>query len=982
MLKYGYSNNYIETTNRGIQKMWIKIDGEDKVNDIADHYVDNETKLINIKFKNSYKYYTYPWKKVDIGPIKTISLKENEVLVHKNKYKKVRSYTMIGDAIILLKQDGKKIYYKTENLKKQIFKDRPLNDNEFVIIKYEIKDVYKIESIDGYYRITYIKNGATYMYNKTDVQIKKHDNVNYMNLLKYFKEIAMIKDLKTDKDIENYLEKQLEKMVIQEESALKSYFSRSNQVYDFNKQIIYPFGINLSQKKAIKNALSNKLSLIQGPPGTGKTQSILNILANIVVNEQTVGVVSSNNEAVKNVKEKMEKEGYGFLIAFLGKRENKANFFENQTDYPIYLENWKLSEADMIQLLKEIGEHERTLMLLLEQKNNLSELCSMLSEYEHEYNYFKDYLKNNDVDKLHRLSFFKLNNQQVLNLLVDLNYMEEDSFKLYKKIYYLFKYGIYNFSQFEKKNRIILDLQEQYYKSKIHELENSIEIIKNDLIDKNFENELKQLTLKSKRYFEGYLAKRYKGNRSIFHIKTYRDGQNFPSFQNEYPIILSTTHAMTNSINNCDMLDFLIVDEATQVELMPGILALSTAKRAVIVGDLKQLPHIPDEQIKQNQYESWHSVYSVPSEYSYKEQNLLSSFIAIYGNEIANVLLKEHYRCQSKIIGFCNKKYYNNELIYHSKVNSSKPLVLLKTASGNHMRYGKNAVNKITNLRELESIMDKEFLDKIALDFNDKKNIGFIAPFRGQVNESDKVLPSEFQKDTVHKFQGRECDLVIFSTVLDEKSVSKRRMTFVDEPHLVNVAISRAIEKFILVSDVDVFKDVKGEICDLIRYMEYYEEDSILHHSNVRSIFDLLYSDYKDILDSKRNKQGWKKSKFDSENLASEHIENILIEEDYNSYKYSSEVRLKELIRNYSLLTLKEKDYIDNNARIDFLIYNKFDNQPILAIEVDGFKFHENNPKQMLKDKLKDSILQKYEIPILRLKTNSSQEKEKIKSFL
>jgi len=48
------------------------------------------------------------------------------------------------------------------------------------------------------------------------------------------------------------------------------------------KAVIYPFGLNQSQKLAVERALSSKISIIQGPPGTGKTQTILNIIANVV----------------------------------------------------------------------------------------------------------------------------------------------------------------------------------------------------------------------------------------------------------------------------------------------------------------------------------------------------------------------------------------------------------------------------------------------------------------------------------------------------------------------------------------------------------------------------------------------------------------------------------------------------------------------------------------------------------------------------
>lgn len=70
--------------------------------------------------------------------------------------------------------------------------------------------------------------------------------------------------------------------------------------------LIYPFGCNASQKIAVSNAFENQISVIQGPPGTGKTQTILNIIANIVRQGKTVMVVSNNNSATANVLEKLE----------------------------------------------------------------------------------------------------------------------------------------------------------------------------------------------------------------------------------------------------------------------------------------------------------------------------------------------------------------------------------------------------------------------------------------------------------------------------------------------------------------------------------------------------------------------------------------------------------------------------------------------------------------------------------------------------
>ncbi len=71
--------------------------------------------------------------------------------------------------------------------------------------------------------------------------------------------------------------------------------------------------------------------MIDGPPGTGKTQTILNLVANIVtVPGQRVGIVSFNNAAVENVRDKLAEEGYGHMVADLGRKEKIAEFFARQ----------------------------------------------------------------------------------------------------------------------------------------------------------------------------------------------------------------------------------------------------------------------------------------------------------------------------------------------------------------------------------------------------------------------------------------------------------------------------------------------------------------------------------------------------------------------------------------------------------------------------------------------------------------------------
>lgn len=425
---------------------------------------------------------------------------------------------------------------------------------------------------------------------------------------------------------------------------------------------------------------------------------------------------------------------------------------------------------------------------------------------------------------------------------------------------------------------------------------------------------------------------------------------------------------MQKSIPAGFLFDYLIIDEASQLELMPGILALGCAKNVVIVGDRNQLPHIPDTSAELSQFE-------IESCFNYVKNSMLDSIIKVYKNRIPITLLKEHYRCEPMIIKFCNEQYYDGKLIPLTKQKSDNEpsIVLIKTVKGNHMRFqgGKH------NIRELDSL-DEDSIKNLV--FPESYETGFIAPYREQINHAEQRLPEEILKDTVHKFQGRECDGIIFSTVLDKKG-SKNDVQFVDSANLINVAISRAKKRFVLVSDVEVFKKSNKEISELIRYMEYYTESSLYHESKVISVFDLLYKEFSEVLIERENKLRKSDSKYKTERIIASLLRDILSEEKFKKINFKREYRLKDLVNDTSHLHEDEKQFIKTAARVDFLLHYKMGNEPLGVIEVDGVAYH-HSKDQKRRDRIKNTILDKAGIPILRLRTNESREPERIKQFL
>ena len=76
-------------------------------------------------------------------------------------------------------------------------------------------------------------------------------------------------------------------------------------------------------------------------------------------------------------------------------------------------------------------------------------------------------------------------------------------------------------------------------------------------------------------------------------------------------------------------------------------------------------------------------------------------------------------------------------------------------------------------------------------------------------------LPKRVEADTIHKYQGREKDIIIFNTVCSQIN------EFIDNPNLINVAVSRAVNEFIVVKPKLMKLPHGTNIGDLIRYMCY-----------------------------------------------------------------------------------------------------------------------------------------------------------------
>lgn len=725
---------------------------------------------------------------------------------------------------------------------------------------------------------------------------------------------------------------------------------------------IFPFGCNASQYNAVKRAMENQISVIQGPPGTGKTQTILNLIANLLVEGKSVQVVSNNNSAIVNVLEKLSNPKYdlGFVAALLGSSKNKEVFIKKQSGLYPDISWWERSN-DISQLRDDVKNITAELEEVFIKQECLAAAKQDLRDLRLEKRYF-DLYKNESATELERVKFKKeLASSKILCLWNEIQAANEKSGKLtwFYKIRSWFVYGIFNLNIYKNDiSLLITDIQELYYKRREAELVNEINELESFIKSKNAKQMSEDLSFKSMQLLRGVLFSKY-GNRSsrdVFDLEDF--WKRSRAFINEYPVILSTTFSSRNSVNSGVIYDYVIMDEASQVDVATGALALSNAKNAVIVGDSKQLPNVVTEDIGQRTDAAFED-YRIDEGYRFSQNSFLSSVCKIITG-LPQTLLKEHYRCHPKIIGFCNQKFYAGQLVVMTEDDGeADTLTVIKTSKGKHAR-------EHLNQRQIDVVVD-EILPNFSVP---DEGIGIIAPYNQQVNAMRRAVGDrKTDVATVHKFQGREKEAIILTTVDDEIG------TFVDNPNLLNVAVSRAKKKLVLVVSGNEIAD-GSNIKDLISYIEY--NNFSISESKVYSVFDYMYKEYTQNR-FEYLKHSKKISDFDSENLMYKLISEVLSDDEFIAYDVICHQPLNMLIRDPEYLDDELCRYAMNKGtHLDFLIYNRIGKQPALAIEVDGYTYHKEGTAQYERDRKKERILELYGIPLLRFATNGSGEKEKL----
>ncbi len=601
-----------------------------------------------------------------------------------------------------------------------------------------------------------------------------------------------------------------------EDNSLKDFFP------------ITPLSLSDSQFDVIKSIEENDFIAVAGPPGTGKSQTIVNVAAHLIANNKTVLVASRMDKAVDVVAQRLNKLNAPYLALRAGRTNYQKQLnlelqelLSNKADLNYgFDDNLTADTDDMKELLKDIKRLEDSALTIL----------SLEKKYTKAYDEFESI-----KDTLPALTLIteKLKYQQleeIKKIFSKIEKFEEkykknvlDKIKLffdYRKIKKILKlHKILNKEIFEK---LPLELNIALEEAKVKQVEDDINS-KGNLHQilrriKNLKSKQKKLAidiLKNKRRtaLKNILSDAQKRRRLMIHSKSLvsrkanlqnrlLEKEDFKPLLSAFPCWCTTTYAISNSLPlKPAMFDVVIIDEASQCDIASCIPVLFRAKKAIIVGDDKQLPHLSF--LEKAKEQSFLAQYNIEDKYQlmwrFRDNSMFD--LANYYSTVP-IMLDEHFRSPYPIIGFSAKEFYGDKIKVMSPSINTQNIVELRI-----VKEGKVDSDATRNIAECEEII-KTIQELIINDSANKTpvSIGVISPFRAQVDlikkailkvfDGDTILKHKLDVGTAHTFQGDERDIMLLSWTFAPNSHSQS-LIFAQKPNLFNVAITRAKHKLI-----------------------------------------------------------------------------------------------------------------------------------------------------------------------------------------
>lgn len=626
--------------------------------------------------------------------------------------------------------------------------------------------------------------------------------------------------------------------------------------------------LNSEQRDAVKSSLSNPLTIITGPPGTGKSQVVSSILINAAWQGKRVLFASKNNKAVDVVEARVNSFGPRPVLLRVGNRQYQSKLVSflvsllssisrpgDENEYEDLLEQHKgfcdqyarleLELEKTINLRNQLDQYERDVEEIRNRMSpelfasfrilNVVESQKVLSRFYGAVDQANQ-KKQNFICKLLWRSLKKKRYENLMRAANEsLAVIESLGLKCPEAVpggqggecWVAFREELSQRMQAAEKVR--------RYFGRLEELNNargleSIAEEKRKIVEqlcrtsaalwlvwlRLLPNRLSEVEREALREYSSLLEMIVRADEEERPL----DRKLFQKYYQLLPRITSivscwavTSLAAKGKIPlEPGFFDLVVVDEASQCDIASAIPLLYRAKRAVIIGDPKQLRHICRMTARQDA--ALLAKFDLLDDYAkwgYSGNSLfdLASGICQTGDIVS---LRDHHRSHSDIISFSNAHFYENSL----RIATDYRLLKRPFAEGPAVRWI-DVKGKVVRPADGGAINDIEAravvteIERLVLHQKYKGSIGVVSPFRGQANrirdlvtQNDALavaLNQDFMVETVHKFQGDERDVMIFSPTISQGTPEGAKGFLRHYPNLFNVAVTRARAALIVVGD-------------------------------------------------------------------------------------------------------------------------------------------------------------------------------------
>ncbi|WP_426357224.1 DEAD/DEAH box helicase [Pseudocolwellia sp. HL-MZ19] len=545
----------------------------------------------------------------------------------------------------------------------------------------------------------------------------------------------------------------LSELLLPSQKASKNLEAIKSLKYDY-----LPGLLSTPQKKIISIAANENLGCASGPPGTGKSYTIAAIAAEHMARDESVLIVANNDAALDVIADKL---GENFGLSDVSIRAGQKEFLKK---LKTYIENLLAGY-----FTEELNKEPDTCELELKAINSSLHL-----------------LEKRFVKFCHKAI---VRGQRLKGL-------QQRDRKWIRRLYLaLAKSGIKKLTnEWAALNEI------------------NTKHIQRERLAAGYLSALKNRNLKT-------LVEKERASLQAFNkaIRSRTSKRQFELFDDiEYSSLLSAFPVWLVSLNTlyrvlplkAEMFDLVIIDEATQCNISSCLPALYRAKRAMVVGDTKQLRHYSFLAKSKEAQLTIKNDLKPDSEgvVSYRDNSILDLALTALSSHQQLAFLDEHFRSKPELIHFSNQYFYQNKLkvIQHRPCTSSGHLHLQRV---NGVR-DKTGVNHLETEHVIQAIKNQIKADNLVGIIN---SIGVISPFRHQAEHIAKEIEANFSQVEIvkHKvraatpygFQGEERDIMLISFSVDNDS--KRAAVYLNKADVFNVTITRARQKQILFLSID-----------------------------------------------------------------------------------------------------------------------------------------------------------------------------------